>query len=117
QKLLSAEAVRREVFAGKSLPKIPDPRPEYADLHIQALKEINDGRPDAAFALLDEAASAVAPLVGSADGATFDDFHDCDHVVGPFLEAIVDGVYTWVPLEFVQSLSLTTPRYLRDLCW
>jgi type VI secretion system protein ImpE len=115
--LLAAEAVRRDVFSGKSLPHIPDPRPEYADLHIRALKEINEGKPDRALALLEQAAESMKPLPGSADGATFEDFRDCDNVVGPFLEAIIEGVYSWVPLESIRSLSLSSPKYLRDLCW
>ena len=115
--VLAAEAVRRDVFSGKSLPHISDPRPAYADLHIAALKEVNEGKPDAALALLEQAAALQNPLGGSVDGASFQDFHDCDHVVGPFLEAIIEGVYTWVPLESVRSLSLASPKYLRDLCW
>ncbi len=63
--VLAAEALRRDVFSGKSLPHISDPRPAYADLHIAALKEVNEGKPDAALALLEQAAALQNPLGGS----------------------------------------------------
>jgi type VI secretion system protein ImpE len=115
--LLAAEAARRDVFSGKSQPQIVGPRPEYIDLHIQAAKEIHEGKPDAALLSLERAADLRKPVSGRANGEPFDDFRDCDDVVAPFLEAFIEGTYNWIPWESVRSLLLSSPKYLRDLCW
>lgn len=115
--LLAAEQVRREVFSGKARPKITEPVPVYSAAHVQALKLVLDGNPALAVPLLEEAQQLREPVRGRVDGETFEDFQDCDDLIGPFLEAIMQGEYCWVPWESIRSLSISPPRYLRDLCW
>ena len=35
----------------------------------------------------------------------------------PVFGAMIDGKYDWVPMESVQSLTLSEPEGLRDLAW
>src|SRR5436189_256230 len=47
----------------------------------------------------------------------FEDFKDCDDLVGPFLEAIIQAEYNWIPWEAVRSISMEPPKHVRDLIW
>ncbi len=54
---------------------------------------------------------------GTVNGAAFTSFTDLDPRVGEHLEVFIAGSYTWIPLEYVGSLSVAAPAKLRDLIW
>ncbi len=54
---------------------------------------------------------------GTLNGDAFDDLRDADSRVGPRVEVIVGGRYTWLPLEHVSYIKLEAPEKLRDLFW
>lgn len=54
---------------------------------------------------------------GSCNGTPFGVFEDTDPRIAENLELFVAGSYTWVPLRFVQALSIEEPAHLRDLLW
>jgi type VI secretion system protein ImpE len=115
--LIAAELVRRNVFAGKIRPRILDPVPEYASLHIEAVHEIAENRTDNAISLLEKSNEILPALAAVINGKSFADFGDGDDAIRPFLEAMVEEAYIWIPWESVHSLSLAQPKYLRDLFW
>ena len=65
---------------------------------------------------LDEANAAVPRLSGTLDGSPFDALYDADERFGTILEVFgTGGVYTWLPLEEVQSIVMNPPRAPRDV--
>jgi type VI secretion system protein ImpE len=54
---------------------------------------------------------------GQVDGERFADFADADPLLGPFLEVIINGRYSWVPFVQIKRFSIEAPRRLRDLLW
>ncbi len=63
------------------------------------------------------ATRAEAGGKGVCNGTAFEDFTDADPRIGDHLEVFVAGSYTWIPLQFVESLELERPETLRDLLW
>lgn len=54
---------------------------------------------------------------GTLNGEPFEDLRDADARIGPRLEVIVGGRYTWLPLEHLAALRMEPPAKLRDLFW
>jgi type VI secretion system protein ImpE len=54
---------------------------------------------------------------GAVNGIAFGSFIDLDPRIGDHLEVFIAGSYTWIPLEYVRSVSMTPPAKLRDLIW
>ncbi len=54
---------------------------------------------------------------GTLNGKPFSDLRDGDPRLGPRLEIIVGGRYTWMPLEHLATLAMEPPKRLRDLYW
>ena len=42
---------------------------------------------------------------------------DADSRIGPFLEAIINGKYFWIPFQRIGSIALEKVSDLRDLVW
>jgi len=66
---------------------------------------------------LPDAGSSPSPVSGTLNGKSFEDLQDGDPRIGPRLEIIVGGRYTWMPLEHLASLTMEPPKRLRDLFW
>lgn len=66
---------------------------------------------------LPDAGSSPSPVTGTLNGEPFGDLRDGDPRIGPRLEIIVGGRYTWMPLEHLASLTMEPPKRLRDLFW
>lgn len=54
---------------------------------------------------------------GTVNGESFRDLRDADPRIGPRLEAIVGGRYTWIPFEHLLAVEAEAPGRLRDLFW
>jgi hypothetical protein len=64
--------------------------------------------------------SSPAPEVtvsGSLNGERFESISDADPRVGPRLEVIAAGQYTWVPFAHLSEVAIEPPKRLRDLLW
>lgn len=57
------------------------------------------------------------PVSGTLNGQPFNVLEDSDPRIGARLELFVAGQYTWLPLEHVASVTMASPRRLRDLLW
>jgi len=114
---LAAEKARLGLFRDGGLPQFLFEPPGYAALHLEALDLLRKERPKDAGRLLEASEDVRAARAGRLDGGAFDDFHDADDVLAPFLEVIVHDRYIWLPFEQISHLSISPPKRLRDLIW
>lgn len=114
---LKGEAVRAEVFAGARLPVIIGEPEQWLALLLQALKLDAQGRHEQAADLREQAFEQAAAVSGSIDGAAFEWIADADPRLGPCLEIVVNGGYSWVPFSRLRELKFEAPTDLRDKIW
>lgn len=113
---LAAEAKRRAVFAGTGQPKGLVAAPDHFAPRLEAVALLAAGDHAGAAAKLDEANALVPALTGTLNGAPFAGLYDADPRFGTVLEVFaVGGVYSWVPLESVESITLNPPAAPRDI--
>ena len=117
RQVLAAEKARRAVFAEDQLPGFLNSPPEHVVFHLEALKLLREGEPAKARILLEKALQLRPALAGRMDGKSFHQFEDSDPFLGPFLEVIVNGQYTWLPFEQILRMEIARPHHLRDLIW
>jgi len=116
--VLQGERARRRLFSEGLHPQLLPETPPYAQLHFDALNRIREGQQSEARSLLEKAEASRPALPGRLNGnRPFEDFKDCDDLVGPFLEAIIQAEYNWIPWEAVRSISIEPPKHVRDLIW
>jgi type VI secretion system protein ImpE len=117
REVLKCEAVREAVFAGKTTPMLfGQPQAWVAPL-VQALQA--DAHGDAALSsqLRADALAAAPASAGTLNGVAFEWIADADSRLGPVLEAVINGRYSWVPFTALAKVSIEAPADLRDLVW
>lgn len=114
---LRGESVRTEVFAGKRTPVIIGEPEQWLALLLQALKLDADGKHEQAAVLREQAFEQAPAAAGSIDGTPFEWIADADPRIGPCLEIIVNGGYSWVPFARLRELKFEAPSDLRDKIW
>jgi type VI secretion system protein ImpE len=108
------EALRREVFAGKTTPLVlGEPAAWLAQL-ISALRATDPEQQAGVRAQAFESAAAVPAKV---NGQEVPWLADADSRLGPVLELIMDGKYYWAPFERIRRLSIAPATDLRHLVW
>ncbi len=113
---LESETKRRAVFAGTEQPKVLAAAPDHVRQRLEALPYLARGEQAEARKRLDEANAAVPNLTGTINGKPFDRLYDADERFGTVLEVFATGgVYTWVPLEQVASITMNPPQAPRDV--
>lgn len=132
QETLNCEALRAQVFAGKRTPLIFGEPEQWMALMLQALQlnvsgsasEASDIRQQA----LEQAPATSGKLVLFPESPTGDEtpvapesefqwIADADSCIGPFMEAIINGKYYWIPFQRLASVGLEKVSDLRDLVW
>lgn len=115
---LDAEAKRRAVFAGTADPQFLSATPAHAALRLDAIKGLARGDAAAARQTLDRAAAVTPAVAGTLNGHPVHGLADADERFGPILEVFgTGGVYAWVALDAVESLTLNPPAAPRDVLW
>ncbi|MCI0389612.1 MAG: hypothetical protein MOB07_12745 [Acidobacteria bacterium] len=114
---IEAERARRKFFNDGLQPNFLAKPPDYVLLHLSAVSQIREGNYPGARDLLDQAEEQRPAMQGKLNDQPFQDFRDADDLVGPVLELIVQGKYTWFPFEHIQRLEVKPPARLRDLMW
>ena len=114
---LRCEAFRIEVFAGRTQPLLFGEPSQWVAHFLEALRLTTQGNFAEANALRNQGFEAMEEVTGNADGNPFAGVIDADSRVGPFLEAIVNGGYYWVPFDRLKSVEIEPPVDLRDLVW
>lgn len=131
QETLNCEALREAVFSGKRSPLLfGEPEPWMA-LMLESLRLTSQGNV-AEAATMREKALQDAPTVpgtltlfpdktqgddAAVESSAFEWVADADSRIGPFLEAIVNGKYFWIPLQRIRSIAFEKVADLRDLVW
>jgi type VI secretion system protein ImpE len=115
--LLQCEALRQRVFAGEISPMIFGEPQEWVAKVIEALRVDASGKPDKAQLLRLEAFEAAPVVAGTLNGTEFEWVADADSRIGPFLEAIINGRYYWVPFHQISEIRCDEPEDLRDFVW
>ena len=114
---LKAERDRARLFSDGLQPHFLVEPPTYVDLHLSAINRIREGNLEEARAVLDRAEEERPAFTGRINGDQFLDFRDYNDLLGPVLEVIMAGEYTWLPFEQIKQISIESPRQLRDLIW
>lgn len=115
--LLQCEALRARVFEGKTSPLVFGEPEEWIARVIEALRIDAGGEPVKAQELRMQAFEEAPALAGTIDDAEFEWIADADSRIGPFLEAIVNGRYYWIPLHRISEVRFEDPEDLRDFVW
>ena len=114
---LKAERDRRKLYSDGLRPHFLREPPAYVDLHLAAINRLREGNLAEARETLDRAEEQRPALSGKFNGTPFEDFRDWDDVLGPVLELILNGQYTWLPFEQIKRMEISAPKTLRDLMW
>jgi type VI secretion system protein ImpE len=114
---LSCEALREQVFAGERSPLVFGDPENWIALALEANKRVAKGNLEQAAKLRDEAYEDAPAVTGTVNGAEFEWIADADSRIGPFLEAIVNGRYYWIPMHRIAQADIDPPEDLRDIVW
>jgi type VI secretion system protein ImpE len=114
---IKAERDRRRLFSDGLQPHFLTEPPAYTDLHLAAINRLREGNTAEARESLDRAEEERPALAGTFNGKRFEDFRDWDDLVGPVLELIINGQYTWLPFEQIGRIEISAPTQARDLVW
>jgi type VI secretion system protein ImpE len=126
QPAIMCERLRQEIFAGKRTPLILGEPEPWMGMVVQAAVLTAQGKAAAGEELRTQAFESAPTIAGEIDvgpkeGETtthaFEWIADADPLLGPMLEAIVDGKYYWVPWQRISMLRLEAPEDLRDTVW
>ncbi len=114
---LKCEAVREAVFAGRTTPVVFGTPAPWIAMLVEALGQ--DARGDAAQArhLRAQALDLAPATPGRFNGEAFDWIADADSRLGPVLEVVLQGRYTWLPFEALSAIRAEPPADLRDVVW
>jgi type VI secretion system protein ImpE len=114
---LGCEALREHVFTGERSPLVFGDPEQWIALALEAVKLIGKGKYAEAADLRDQAYESAPTVSGTINGEAFEWLADADSRIGPFLEAVVNGNYYWIPMHRIASVVIEPPEDLRDLVW
>jgi len=117
RRLLDSERARRRLFSESLIPRFFGPQPEHVHLRLEAVNRIRENRPAEAADLLTKSAALVPEIKGELNGKPFAALRDCDDLFSGVLEVMAQGGYYWVPLEQIDTISISPPKTPRDLLW
>jgi type VI secretion system protein ImpE len=114
---IKCEAVRGAVFAGKTTPVVFGQPAAWVAMLIEALGQEAQGQHAQAQHLRANAFEQAPTTAGSLNGEAFDWIADADSRLGPVLEVVLNGRYTWVPFNALSAITIDAPEDLRDFVW
>ena len=114
---IACEALRAQVFAGQKVPMLFGEPEAWTALLIEALLREGRGDFEDAAKLRAQALDEAPATPGVLNGQPFDWFADADPRLGPCLEAIVNGRYSWLPIHRLAKVDVEAPVDLRDAVW
>jgi len=117
RELLQCEALRAAVFDGSRTPLVFGEPEEWIALLVEALRLDGAGEFQKAQALREQAFEGAPATSGTVNGEPFEWISDADSRIGPFLEAVINGNYYWVPFHRIARIEFQEPEDLRDFVW
>ena len=114
---LRCEALRASVYEGKRQPLIFGDPERWIALALESTRMAASGDFTQAAALRAQAYEDAPETAGIIDGEKFAWISDGDSRLGPFLEAIVNGGFYWVPFNRLAKVEIEAPTDLRDFVW
>jgi len=114
---LRCEVLRAEVFAGQRSPLVLGDPGQGTALVFEALKLSAGNEHGRARQLIEQAYDVIPTTSGTINGEPFDWIADADSRIGPYLEAIVNGHYYWIPFHRISRIQVDEPEDLRDMVW
>ncbi|WP_323683148.1 type VI secretion system accessory protein TagJ [Lamprobacter sp.] len=117
---ITAEEVRRAVFAGRIQPLILGRPERWIALALESLRLQAEAQWSQARSLREEAFELAPANPGRLQAEHDTDFEwlaDADPRLGPITEAVIDGKYYWVPFAHIATVTIEAPADLRDLVW
>jgi type VI secretion system protein ImpE len=114
---IKCEAVRAAVFAGKTTPVVFGQPAGWVAMLIEAMSQEAQGQLAQAQHLRANAFEQAPTTSGSLNGEAFDWIADADSRLGPVLEVVLNGRYTWVPFCALSAVKVEAPEDLRDMVW
>jgi len=117
REVLQCERLRLEVFQGRRTPVLLGEPEQWVALLIEALRLGGEGRTAESQAIRSQAFELAPATAGTIDGQRFEWIADSDPRLGPVLELVVNGRYSWAPFSRIRRLALEEPSDLRDLVW
>ncbi len=118
------ESLRAEVFAGKRSPLIFGQPEQWIALLLEALRLTAEGQytqsqtiRDQAFEMAPLTSGSITNPAADSDGQKFNWIADADPRMGPVLEAIINGLYYWVPFQRIRTIKIEAPQDMRDMVW
>lgn len=114
---VQVEVLRAEIFAGRRDPVVLGEPRQWIALLVESLRVAGLGQAAQSERLRAEAFELAPATAGEIDGEPFAWIADADTRLGPILETILNGRYTWVPFQHIRSIQLEEPVDLRDLVW
>jgi type VI secretion system protein ImpE len=114
---LGCEALREQVFAGLRSPLVFGDPEQWVALALESVKLSAQGKHKEASTLREQAYELAPSVPGTVNGEAFEWMADADSRIGPFIEAIVNGKYYWIPMNRIASMKIEAPEDLRDLVW
>ena len=117
RELLKCEVLRAQVFAGRKTPLLFGEPEEWVAFLVEAVRLDAEGHAAEAEKARARALDAAPTTSGTINEQPFEWIADGDVRLGPILEVILNGRYTWVPFSRLHSITLEPPTDLRDLVW
>lgn len=117
RELLQCERLRQAVFNGQKTPLLlGEPAPWVGDI-FESLKLQALGKLSEAQEMRLSAYNLIDTVSGTLNDEPFEWIADADSRIGPFIEAIINGKYYWVPISYIAKIEIEEPEDLRDLVW
>jgi type VI secretion system protein ImpE len=114
---LNCEALREQVFSGVRSPLVFGDPEDWIALALEAIKCVAKEEYAQAAKLRKDAYENAPTAAGTVNGTSFEWIADADSRIGPFIEAIVNGHYYWIPMHRIAKLEIEPPEDLRDIVW
>ena len=105
------------VFAGKNTPVVFGQPSPWVAMLVEALSQDAQGQLEQARRLRAQAFDAAPATSGTLNGEPFEWIADADSRLGPVLEVVLNGRYTWMPFSCLSALTVDPPEDLRDMVW
>lgn len=116
--LITCEIYRKECFTGRKRPGFIQPPPAWVDQLLDAIALNQSGDEEKADEIREGALGSGKDVSGVIEpGGEFAWIADSDTWLGPAIELVTGGIYTWLPFEQLSAISSEQPKTILDLLW